>query len=97
MLARDPRHGTIAEASGKNKELRQRGDDLNNPRHANVSGILTGHRESFRRGGGDRWEKKKDEPTRQSANLHTAHTGEEALSLFDISRGDDRIISFNDS
>lgn len=47
--------------------------------------------------GGDRWEKKKNEPTRQSANLHTAHTGGEALSLFGISRGDDRFISLNDS
>lgn len=67
---------------GKNKELRQRGDDLNNPRHANVSGILT-ERRSVKVVGGKRegddslGEKKKNERTRQSANLHTMHTGEE--------------------
>lgn len=39
---------SLAEAPAKNKELRQRGDDLNNPRHANVFGILTGHRPECR-------------------------------------------------
>lgn len=35
-------------------------------------------RKSFRWGGGDSLgEKKKNERTRQSANLHTMHTGEE--------------------
>lgn len=53
-------------------------------------------RESSRRGGGDSLgEKKKNERTRQSANLHTMHTGEEDLHLF--RRRDDRVISVNDS
>lgn len=54
-------------------------------------------RESSRRGGGDSLgEKKKNERTRQSANLHTMHTGEEAAP-FGVPRGDDRVISVNDS
>jgi hypothetical protein len=60
-----------------------------------------GGREIDREGGGaegsDSREEKKNEPTRQSTNLHTAHTGPEALTPRGTARGDDRVISANDS
>lgn len=55
-------------------------------------------RESSRRRGGDSLgEKKKNEHTRQLANLHTMHTGEEEPAPLGVPRRDDRVISVNDS